>query len=79
MQASELRLDPVIVTLRDQVDRDADRVGEADRIGAAVAFDRDAVEPEEHRAVVAARIDAQLNLEQGTPGQQIADAGQATS
>ena len=33
-----------------------DSAGKAERIGAAVAFDRDAVEPEERAAVEAARI-----------------------
>ena len=46
-----------IGALADEVDRDADRGGEADGVGAAVALHHDAVQAEEHGAVVAPRIE----------------------
>src|SRR5579883_3494 len=56
------------------VDGDADRIGKAQRVGAAMALDADAVEPEEDRAVVAARIEPLAQLLERARGEEIADA-----
>jgi hypothetical protein len=38
------------------IDSDANGVGKADRIGAAMAFDQNALKPQQHRAIVVAGI-----------------------
>ena len=57
LEPVQLGGDPPVGALLDQIDRHADRIGEAERIGAAVALDHNAVQAEEHRAVVAPRIE----------------------
>src|SRR3546814_15224226 len=58
------------------VDGDADGIGEAQRIGAAVALHRNPVQAQEHGAVVAARIDALAQLLHSRTRQHIAEAGE---
>src|SRR6476646_2455977 len=58
------------------VDGDTDRVAETERVGAAVALDRDTVEAEQHGAIVAPRVHPFAHLLQGVGGQQIADTGE---
>ena len=53
---------------------DIDRGGEAFRIGAAVALDDDAVEPEKDPAIGSARIHALAQLRESLTREQIADA-----
>src|SRR6266852_2649023 len=57
-----------------EVDGDADGVGEAMRIGAAMALDADALQAEEDGAVVAPRIEPLAPLVQRACRQPIADA-----
>ena len=61
--------DPLVGTLADEIGGDGDRRREAERVGAAMALHHDAVQPEEHRAVVAARVE---------PLAQHANAGRAS-
>ena len=57
-----------------KIDRDADGVGETERVGRAVTFDRDAGQSQEHRAVVAARVEPRRKFPQRAAGKQVADA-----
>ena len=63
----------VVEAVHHHVHRDIDRMGEALRIGAAMRLHHHAVQPEHHRAVVAARIEPLAQPVQARPGQQIAD------
>ena len=65
----------VLVFVTDQVDRHADGIGEAQRVRAAMAFHADAVEAQEHAAIVTARIDPFAHLVQGARCEQVADLG----
>src|SRR3546814_18450771 len=58
------------------VDGDADGIGEAQRIGAAVALHRTPVQAQEHGVVVAARIDALAQLLHRRTRQHKAEAGE---
>src|SRR5258708_8810553 len=57
-----------------EVDGDADGVGEAMRVRAAMALDADALQAEEDGAVVAPRIESLAQLAQRSRRQPIADA-----
>ena len=62
--------------LLDQIDRDPDGVGEAERIGAAMALDHDAIQAKEHGAVVAPWIEALADQLQRWLDQDIAEFGE---
>src|SRR5690348_2097455 len=47
-----------------EIDSDTDRIGEAVRVGAAMALDADSLQSQEDRAVVAARVEAVAQLAQ---------------
>src|SRR5207302_9712618 len=55
------------------VDGDADGVGKTERVGRAVALDRDPAQPEKNRTVVPARITAHPELAEGAAGKQVTD------
>src|SRR5437763_17052233 len=59
-----------------EVDRDADRVGEAERVGRAVAFHRNAAEAKEHRPVITAWVEACRQFLQSPAGKDIAEPRQ---
>ena len=67
--------DRLVESVGDHVDGDADRVGEADRVGAAMALHDDAVEPEQDGAVVAARIGPAADLLQRVARHEVAEPG----
>src|ERR1700694_5236935 len=73
IDAGEVGADLLEEAVELHVDCDADRIGEAERVGRAVALYRDAAQPEEHRPVVAARVEALAALAQRAAGKEIAD------
>src|SRR6185312_8751701 len=56
-----------------EIDSDADGIGEAVCVGAAMTFDADALQSEEDGAVVAARVEAIAQLAQRVSRQPIAE------
>ena len=76
LEPMQLTDDPLAGPLPDQIRRDADGVGEAERVGAAVALHDDAVEAQEHGTVVAARIEPLANQLQGWLRQHVAELGE---
>src|ERR1700688_3461942 len=73
IETSKLVADLIDEAVDLHIDGNADRIGEAESVGAAMAFHDNAVETEHHRAIIAARVDAQAHLLQGICGEQIAD------
>ena len=72
----EILLDAVVDAIRRSVNGDADGIGEAEGIGAAVTLDADAVQSEEHRSIVDARIDARAHRAERRPDEQGAEPRQ---
>src|SRR5271169_2733052 len=74
-QPAELLLDSIVEAAGSQIDRNPDRVREAERIGSAVALHRDSVKPEEHGTVVSTRVGAHLHLPERAPCKEKPDLG----
>src|SRR5712692_3563311 len=76
VEAGDLLTNLIDEAVHDHIDSDADRIGEAERVGTAMALDRDAIEAKQHRTVVAPRIHALAHLLQGVGGEEIAYSGE---
>src|SRR4029077_9851963 len=73
MEACELLADLVEEAVRFHVDRDRNGVGEAERVGAAMALHRAPLQTQEDGAVVAARIEPAAQPIERAAGEDIAD------
>jgi len=71
----EFGRDPAVNIVAHQLGRNAQRIRHAGGIGAAMALHDDAVEPEEHRAVVVVGIEVNLHHVHRRPRQQEASLG----
>src|SRR4029078_11321473 len=75
-QAAQLDNRLFAEAVADHVDGESDRIGKAYIVGTAVAPHTDAVEAEEHGAIVDAPIHALAQLLPGTAGKQVAELGE---